>query len=207
MKHLSTFILFSLFSFASFAQGTIISLSVLPENPTVNDNIEVHAELMFSSSDCATDNQAHVVDGFDISASALHCIGMLTAICDATDVFQLGQLPEGLYTFHLSLSSGFGQAGCTAGIVPDDNDLFTFNVSGSVGIDEALKEDVLLYPTPTRDLLNFSQALSESCGIFNSTGQQVMSPPNGTRQVDISALDAGVYVLKSEGSRHRIIKI
>ena len=207
MRHLSVFLLLFIFSLVSFAQGTIISLSVVPENPTVNDVVEVHAELMFTSSSCDIDNQLHSLNGFNIGASAHHCIGMLTAICDATDVFELGQLADGTYTFDLVLTSGAGGPNCTAGIVPDDNDQFSFIVSGSVGIDEPLTQEILFYPTPTKDILNFGNALTESCEIINSTGQLVMSLPNGTRQVDISALEPGVYVLKSTRGGHKIVKI
>lgn len=207
MKKLIPISLFSALSCIAFAQGTIVSLSVLPENPTVNDMIEIHAELMFTSSDCLLDNQAHSVNGFNIGASAHHCVGMLTAICNTTDVFEVGQLPIGTYSFNMTLSSGFGGGGCTAGIVPDDNSQFTFTVSGSVGIDEPMTAENLLFPTPTNDLLNFRQPLTESFTLTNAAGQEVMSISKGTRQVDISALDAGVYVLSSANLQLTVIKL
>lgn len=201
-------LIFSLFaSLSVFAQGTIVSLSVVPENPTVNDLIEIHAELMFSSSDCQPDHQDHSVNGFEISASAHHCLGMLTAICNTTDVFQVGQLPAGLYTFGMTLTSGFGESGCSPGIVPDDNQLLNFTVSGSVGIDEPVDAENLLFPTPSEDILNFKHALSEPCILSNSAGQHVVTISKGTRQVDISALEAGVYILSSANLRLKVIKL
>jgi hypothetical protein len=207
MKYFTAFLLFLLFSLSSFAQGTIVSLSVVPENPTVDDIVEIHAELMFTSSDCMVDNQAHSVNGFNIGASAHHCVGMLTAICNTTDVFQVGQLPVGTYTFNMTLSSGFGGAGCTAGIVPDDNSQFTFTVSGSVGIDEPVANANLIYPIPTENILNFRQPLKESCVLTNATGQRVMGISKGASHADISALVSGVYVLRSTNTRIKVIKL
>ncbi len=146
MKTIFTIFLFAIFSIQLFAQGTITGISVVPSNPTVADNIEIHVDVMFTSSDCQPDNQSHSVNGTTISASALHCVGMLTAICNTTDVFQIGQLPAGNYTFDFTLSSGFGGAGCSPGFVPDDNNQLQFSVSGTVGVDEVSFDESIAYP-------------------------------------------------------------
>ena len=72
---------------------------------------------------------------------------MLTAICNTTDTFKLNPLAVGTYTFDLTLSSGGGPPPCTAGIVPDDNDVITFNVVTSVGIEEQNTNKELLKVT------------------------------------------------------------
>jgi len=47
----------------------------------------------------------------------------------------------------LTLSSGAGGPPCTAGIVADDNDVITFNVDNSVGIEEQTTKKELLRTT------------------------------------------------------------
>ena len=61
---------------------------------------------------------------------------MLATICNTTDTFKINPLSAGAYTFDLTLSSGFGGPPCTPGVVPDDYDTITFNVSAFVGIEE-----------------------------------------------------------------------
>ena len=84
---------------------------------------------------------------------------MLTAICNTTDTFKLNPLAVGTYTFDLTLSSGFGGPPCTAGIVPNDNDIITFNVVTSVAIEEQTTKKELLHITDllgreTKDINN-----------------------------------------------------
>ena len=117
-------------------QGSIISLTISPTYPTNTDTVYVYAELVFASSSCPLDMKSHSVLGNNIVASTQHCLGMLTAMCNTTDTFKLNPLAVGTYIFDLTLSSGFGGPPCTAGIVPDDNDVITFNVVTSVGIEE-----------------------------------------------------------------------
>jgi hypothetical protein len=72
---------------------------------------------------------------------------MLSTICNTTDTFKLNPLAVGTYSFDLTLSSGFGSSPCTAGISPDDNDVFTFNVVTSVGIEEHTSNKELIKVT------------------------------------------------------------
>ena len=116
--------------------GSISSLTISPVNPNNTDTVYVYAELLFTSSGCPLDMKSHSVLGNNIVASTQHCFGMLTAICNTTDTFKLNPLAVGTYTFDLTLSSGGGPPPCTAGIVPDDNEVITFNVVTSVGIEE-----------------------------------------------------------------------
>ena len=128
-------------------QGSIISLTISPTYPTNIDTVYIYAELAFTSSSCPLDMKSHSVLGNNIVASTQHCLGMLTTICNTTDTFKLNPLAVGTYTFDLTLSSGFGGPPCTAGIVPDDNDVITFNVVTSVGIEEQTTKKELLHTT------------------------------------------------------------
>ncbi|MBP9151942.1 MAG: T9SS type A sorting domain-containing protein [Flavobacteriales bacterium] len=206
MKPLFSFLLFSLFSFQLFAQGMISSISVVPANPTVADNVEIHVDVQFTSSDCQPDNQGHFVNGTTISASALHCVGMLTAICNTTDVFEIGQLPAGTYTFDFTLSSGFGGSGCSPGFVPDDSDQLQFTVSGTVGIDEISFDESIAYPNPSTGMI-FLKTPSSELGYLNTlSGKTILELSCGTKQIDLSELSSGVYILTVGNARTRILK-
>ena len=140
-------------------QGSIISLTVSPTYPTETDTVYIFAELSFSSSDCECFVKTDYLSANHITASTQHCLGMLTTICNTTDTFKLNPLAVGTYTFDLTLSSGGGPPPCTAGIVPDDNDVITFNVVTSVGIEEQTTKKELLYTTDllgreTKDINN-----------------------------------------------------
>ena len=127
--------------------GSISSLTISPVNPNNTDTVYIYAELLFTSSDCPLDMKSHSVLGNNIVASTQHCLGMLTTICNTTDTFKLNPLAVGAYTFDLTLSSGGGGPPCTAGIVPDDNDIISFSVVNSVGIEEQTTKKELLRTT------------------------------------------------------------
>ena len=126
------------FPFIGFGQtfGSISSFTISPVNPNNTDTVYIYSELLFCCSNCSLEMKSHSVVGNIIEASTQHCLGMLSAICNTTDTFKLNPLAVGTYTFDLTLSSGFGSSPCTAGISTDDNDVFTFNVFNSVGIEE-----------------------------------------------------------------------
>lgn len=206
MKALLSFLSLTLLATHLMAQGTIISLTVSPQNPTVNDMIVVYAQLQFSSSDCAPDYQGHSVQGNTIGASAHHCMGMLTTICSTTDTFEIGQLPAGNYTFDFTLSSGFGGSGCSPGIVPDDSDQLQFTVSSSVGIEEVEMMDGFVYPNPVMGILHLRRPLANTITITDAVGRVVKEMPAGSVSLDVSDLRSGIYMLRMGDTSVRIVK-
>ncbi len=133
MKKLLLLALIFIFSFNIQAQmlGSITNISCYPANPTTNDTIYLYVDCSFGSSSCDMLTSSHSVTGNTIFASSLHCLGMLTAMCNTTDTFMILPLSVGNYIFNMTLSSGFGGPPCTAGIVADDNQLFSFSVSSA----------------------------------------------------------------------------
>jgi hypothetical protein len=127
--------------------GSISSFTISPVNPNNTDTVYIYAELLFTSSGCPLDMKSHSVLGNNIVASTQHCIGIAAAICNTTDTFKLNPLLAGTYLFDLTLSSGGGEPPCTAGIVPDDNDIISFSVVNSVGIEEQTTKKELLRTT------------------------------------------------------------
>ena len=129
--------------------GSISSFTISPVNPNNTDTVYIYAELSFIQTGCQLDVKSYNIVGNNILASSLHCIGMGAAFCYTTDTFKLNPLLAGNYLFDFTLSSGAGPL-CTAGILPDDNDVISFNVVNSVGIEEQASNKKLL---KTTDLL------------------------------------------------------
>ena len=127
--------------------GSISSLTISPVNPNNTDTVYIYAELLFTSTGCPLDIKSYNIVGNNILASTQHCLGIAAAICNTTDTFKLNPLLVGTYLFDLTLSSGGGGPPCTAGVVPDDNDVITFNVVASVGIEEQTTKKELLRTT------------------------------------------------------------
>jgi len=124
--------------------GSISSLTISPINPYNTDTVYIYAELSFTSTGCPLDVKSYSITGNNIFASTQHCLGIATAICNTTDTFKLNPLIVGAYLFDLTLSSGGGVPPCTAGIVPNDNDIITFNVVPPVGVVEhAINKELL----------------------------------------------------------------
>lgn len=91
MKHLY-FIFFLMLPSWVFSQGQILNITVDPANPTTADYVKVYVELAFNSGGCDLDFSGHSTNGNTTTASAMHCVGMLTVICNITDTFNLGYL-------------------------------------------------------------------------------------------------------------------
>lgn len=196
MKHLLTLCFFYFVHFSLFAQGSITSMTVSPTNPNENDDISIYVNVQLPNSGCEVQTQGHSLQGNTIGASALHCMGLLTAICNTTDTFQIGQLPPDNYTFDFTLSSGFGSPNCSPGIVPDDNDQLQFTVSTAVGIQNEKMEKLTVFPNPTSDFLSVDHRNSP-CRIISMNGEQVgdqMITNDG--RIDIRNLPSGLYVLE-----------
>ena len=162
--------------------------------------------MQFSNGDCGVDDQGFGTNGTAITAYAHHCMGFLSVICQTTDIYELGQLPAGSYTFDMTLSSGFGGPGCSPGIVPDDSEQFQFSVSTTVGVDEQNIDENLVFPNPVDEQLNFKKALNETAVILNLSGQIVHRIPEGVRSIDVSGLESGIYVLSFGSRKIRILK-
>ena len=206
MKHLFT-LSFLLASAQLFAQGgTIQGISISPTNPTVNDNIIIYADVQFTSGGCEVDNQDHTVSGFNITAYAHHCVGLLTVICPVTDEFEIGQLPAGDYTFDFTLTSGAGGPNCSPGIIPDGDDQLQFTVSPSVGIDEITIDSDFVFPNPTTGKVFFKHTTEEIAQIIDIRGKILMEVGIGETELDLAQLPSGIYLLSSESRNIRVVK-
>lgn len=206
MKFIFPFLVFLIFATQLLAQGTVTGISVIPSNPSTTDDIQLHVDVQFSGGGCQVDNKNHSTNAFAVSAYAHHCVGLLTVICPTTDTFQLGQLPAGDYSVDFTLTSGFGGANCSPGIVPDDTEQFQFTVSTTVGLQELQAEADFIYPNPVSDILFFKKNLKHSASITDIRGNTVANIRAGASNVDISHLSSGVYFLQTETKRLKLVK-
>jgi hypothetical protein len=202
MKNLLLTLASFLLSLNLFSQGQIISFTIDPLNPTTNDFVKVYVDITFTSGGCDVDNQSHSTLGNNSTASAHHCVGMLTVICDVRDTFDLGYLQAGNHQFNFTLSSGFGGPGCSPGVVPDDSDNFNFSVVQALSVEDPThNENVTLYPNPMSDLailkingnVEFEKMKLE---ILDVTGRVVMITETITSNeiiIENRNLQSGIY--------------
>lgn len=181
----------------------IQSLTITPANPTTTDTIIILAECTFPSGGCSEYTQTLSVNGTDIFASALHCLGPLSFICPYTDTIQLNPLPAGVYTFHFQLDAGSGNVPCTPGIIPGPNDSLIFIVSPAVGFDEFISQDeIYVYPNPVHDNFQlkgaekfkyplFVQIYSSEGKLFNSAN---VHHPEKT--IEVKNLPSALYQVR-----------
>lgn len=120
----------SLIFFTNLNAQVIDSIQVTPSPLiSVNDTIRIYIYNTFPSSGCQG-SASFSKNGFNVSASALHCQGMLAAICHDVDTVILNPPHTvGAYSFVFVLNAGFGGPPCTPGIIPNDYDTAYFTVT------------------------------------------------------------------------------
>ncbi|HQF28933.1 MAG TPA: T9SS type A sorting domain-containing protein [Bacteroidia bacterium] len=198
-----------------FAKAQFIDqISVFPPNPTTNDEIHFIANCYFGSGTCDQKSQYISINGSEISASAIHCLGMLTYICNETDSFYIGYLPTGTYQVNFQLNAGSGPVPCTPGIVPGPSDSLTFTVQSATGITEIGKSLVKISPNPTRGKAVVSISGTDFIGkmeVRNLTGALLKEWNTYNRElsIDLSNLAPGVYqlIFTSESGKRSVASL
>ena len=191
------------------AQNKIDSLVVSPSNPTVNDSIKVIAYYTFTSSGCQLDAKSFSQAGNTINASSLHCIGMLSTICNSSDTFALNRMQAGNYSFKLSLSSGTligPSVTCTPGIIPDDSTSINFSVRPLLTTSTELQNKAIsFYPNPVQNRLYFKGLANQhTIRIANQLGQVVLKTTSiSTQGLDVSKLEQGIYFIEVTANQIR----
>ena len=73
----------------------------------------------------------------------------------------------------------------------------TFHVAESLGVDDLKdnSQNLILYPNPVKDIFSLTKEV-ELAALYNSNGQKVYEFRNRYRDIDISNLKTGVYLLK-----------
>lgn len=193
----------------------ILGLNTYPTNPTTNDNILVIADVSFPSGDCQEKTLNLNPMGNTIMGSALHCVGILTFICNTTDTFNLGPLPAGTYTFKFELNMGQGPSPCTPGIAPGAQDSISFTVTTATGISSVVEEAFTLFPNPGKDgfIFKANGYVNPNITVTDLQGRSIMKLNVSSEQgIDLAQLADGQYMVElREGekfiARQKWIKI
>ncbi|HLP10699.1 MAG TPA: T9SS type A sorting domain-containing protein [Flavobacteriales bacterium] len=190
---------------------SISSIVLSPPAPNANDTLKFYVYLDFPYMGCAGTAYGSIT-GNDINASALHCMGMLTAICSDVDTIIIPPQPAGNYHFYFTLSSGYGGPPCSPGIVPDDSDTLDFSITTVMGMHEVSKNNSLeVFPNPSNGNLTIQTSLplsvNEKYVVRNELGQTITQGSfNGKTSLE---LPGGMYIVSvpSLGLQQRLVVI
>lgn len=187
-------------SISSTRAQFIQQLRLDPVQPLDNLPVKVIADLFFPSSGCP-------LDSVDITqpapsrfeAYALHCVGILTVICNTSDTFDLGVLPAGNYRFVLREEYGWLPSPCTAGTQPPAIDSIDFQVTVASGLTENLQNEIVLAPNPTGDgrftIRSSGKLTGAAFTVRDPVGRILLTQPllSPSQPVDLSGFANGVY--------------
>lgn len=180
----------------------INSFTVFPSNPTTDDTITVFVDVSFPSGSCPLDHKTVSVNGQQVSAYALHCLGVLSVICPAVDTFRIDPLPAGNYTFTYQVDAGALPIPCTPPIVAGPVDSVKFTVSPATGITEEQVPEFATFPNPASTEIRFNfNSLNERpdlAEIYTANGKQILLQRIRQKDpvVDISGLANGNYFVR-----------
>ena len=202
-KQLITTLCFALLTVVGYSQW-INSVTEVPANPTTADTVMVIVNSDFSSGNCNYSTHSLGQTGNNFSAYTLHCLGMLTVICNDEDTFSLGALPAGSYNFNVTVDQGFGFPSCSPGIVPGPNQSTQFTVlsPSSVFYKDLQQYGYTLTPNPTKNavtlkVMDGTQIKNSTLQIFAADGKKVQEQTNLANNAEIVLhLPKGVYVYR-----------
>ena len=203
MKYITILIIGLLTSFYTSVNGQWInSFTVNPANPTTNDTITVLVDVSFPSGSCPLDQKTLSVNGQQVSAYALHCLGVLSVICPAVDTFRIDPLPAGNYTFTFQVDAGALPIPCTPGIVAGPVDSVKFTVSPAVGLTEEEVPEFTTYPNPASAEVRFDfgelAVVPNFIEVYTVDGKQILLQRVSSAKpaLDVSGLANGNYVVR-----------
>ena len=192
----------------------IQNISVQPPNPTANDIVSIAVNSNFPSGGCDQSTQFLQINGNIIDAYTIHCLGVLSFICNDSDTFFVGQLPAGNYTFRLQLDMGGFPAPCTPGIIPMQTDSISFIVDAATGIEEHISsDDVLISPNPASDFISVNTfndyIFPVEIHIFSIEGKKCGTYASNKKgeAIDVRQLPSGLYQIQlvtSDRSRYHL---
>jgi hypothetical protein len=203
MKSITLLFLSCFFAFQTAQAQQILSMEVIPAEPTVVDTIKIIITTVFPSGGCdGTIEYSQFENSF--FASSLHCMGFLTVICTDTDTIIINPLGEGLWFFSYTLSSGYGPPGeCSPGIVPDDNEVISFYVSPPLNVNEIDVFNFSAFPNPAKDVCNLQfedfGAGQKNLLVYDAYGRAILTQlvsNTSAFQLNTSTLATGLYFLQ-----------
>jgi hypothetical protein len=142
-------------------------------------------------------NKLYVAGDFD-EIGGVACNGV--AMWDGTNWNDIGfptlagGYPVAIEEYNYSLYVGTDE-----GTSPlDTSHVYAMPLSAA-GIADATEEELLLFPNPSTDVLNIQTAAAlKSAVVFDQAGRVVLQSTNGEKQLNVSGLDAGIYMIQCE---------
>ncbi len=181
----------------------ITNISISPQNPTETDTIVLSVYQTYTSSGCPLHSKNISINNTQISSSSLHCIGMLTALCDEVDTFHLSPLSPGLYSYIHTMNSGFGMPDCTPGVAPNDIDSITFQVTSVSSLKESLNNNVVaIHPNPSKGSFNIvcNNIIPAKLFIYDLNGKLIHQQELEFGENNINVIfSSGIYLGKIFG--------
>jgi hypothetical protein len=162
---------------------------VLPENPTASSFIKLVIPVSASSQPLISTGIDFEVNSFTINAKACYFIGIFSSPITIRDTLVLGTVPAGYYTLNFTINP-YQEADCkrTDSVVT----VFDFGVKGASPL------EALVYPNPARNVLfiNHYGLTVQSIKLLDIQGRMIAQYPVLTKNLDISGLAKGVYLLR-----------
>lgn len=186
----------------------IDSLRIIPENPTIADEIKIICYATFPSGSCDLQNHFLTVQGNQITLNLEYNPGAATYICSDVDTVSLGNLDAGDYELDVNLIIQ------PMDVIEDHETLF-FSIGNLLGIREnSINFDVRVHPNPfNKELRIETDAIIEKVELNSISGQKVSKEINLAydKGIDLSDLKDGIYLLtltdnKGNKSTKRVFK-
>ena len=186
--------------------STITSLQIAPENPTVNDQVQLTISALWSSGSCEMTNYLYSGSNTNFDYNFFYDVGVATYICSNSSTINLGTLAAGQYTITCYINNNYAPS------MQYEPMTITFTVSGgNLQNQNFEKNNVLLaYPNPVTDFLTIENQNNKSVTIFNALGQKIMEKNNLSNTetiLNFSDFHKGIYFLSCENDFSNSIKI
>ncbi len=178
------------------------SFKILPDTLTANDIIGLEATVNFVSSECYPDSfSVHFESPTSIHVESFYTVGDATKPCLTVDTFYIGELEQGQYKLYFTGYKNLNQDSIS------DSLSFTVNATNRLRSNSHLLPAFDIYPNPVRDLLHVvlpDNLQVQSISLNNMQGRVLRTFDPGERQLDLSGLEAGQYLLTVTSSKGRL---
>ena len=192
------------------AQNVSITSVNFPTLLTDTEAVQVEVSCMFTAGGCPLTTTLQYASNDTAYIIAYYQVGMLSVICNETDIFNLGILP---CSYHTLFFEAIVNGGTTT-----DQGFFAMNINcTTVGIPKStIAEELIVFPNPVANDLYFQMPDKNisafKFSIYNPEGIKVLddnkliSNNTSLQHIDVSSLSKGLYFLKVESANGVIIR-
>lgn len=186
--------------------STITSLQIVPENPTVNDQVQLTINALWSSGSCEMEYYLYSGSSTNLEYNFFYNVGSATYICTNSSTLNLGTLAAGNYTITCYINNNN-----TPSIQYEPMSI-SFTVSGVNLQNQNFEKNntFLAYPNPVTDFLTIENYNSKSITIFNALGQKIIEKNNlfnNKTEINFSDFAKGVYFVSTDKSFTNSLKV